>query len=996
MRENLMRRLTGIGALCGLIMAAGGMTSALAADSSDERPYGIEKRVPWTTSRVTGSPEPPPPYRTQRVWPALTFNEPVEMTVMPGTDRLAVLERLGKLYLIADNPASAERELLFDLSRLPEFRQAFGIVFHPDFPANGYVYLCFACTEGDPRGTKVSRFTMSREHPYTINAESETVILRWFSGGHNGGCLRFGPDGCLYITTGDGSSPVPPDQQDTGQDISDLLASVLRIDVDHPQGDRRYTVPDDNPFVGTENARPEVWAYGFRNPWKMAFDSLTGELWVGDVGWEMWEMIDRVERGGNYGWSLVEGPQPVRPEATPGPTPVIPPIVSHSHTESRSITGGIVYRGSELPNLVGAYVYGDYVTGKIWSLRTEKGKLSSVGELVDADFQIIAFATGRHEEMYIVGYDGTIHELIANADSRANQDFPQRLSDTGLFASVPERTPAPGVVPYSINAEPWSDGARAERMLAVPGAATLGVHAEQGIWFGNVKGQWAYPSDTVFVKTLSLPLAAADGVVWRPLETQLLHRDGDTWRAYAYAWNDAGTDATLVPAEGMSRTCNVADPEWPGGVRQQTWRIASRTECIVCHTTRAGSIHGFKPEQLDRLHDYGAVSDNQLRTYVHIGLIDPTTQPVEPFPPLWDETGDLYDRGRTYLHVNCGHCHFPGGGGTATFDLRQHLPLAEMRLIDQRPSQGAFGIPSAKVVAPGDPYHSVLLYRMAKLGGGRMPHAGSTVVDEEGIRLLRDWIAALPPLDAAFASEEVVASADSQAIGELAVLARLAEGNGALQADVDRLLESTVGAMRLVFAIDDGLLAASARSLAIARGAAHPRPEIRDLFERYLPEGQQTKRLGTVVRVAVLLAKPGDAERGRELFFNTEGVQCRTCHKIDQTGGDLGPELRDIARKSSRAEILESILEPSKRIDPKFVSYLVETAQGRVFTGLLVSRSDVEVVLRDAQNQLIRISADDVELLTPQQKSLMPELLLRDMTEQQVADLLEYLVSLGR
>src|SRR5690606_6590563 len=162
---------------------------------------------------------------------------------------------------------------------------------------------------------------------------------------------------------------------------------------------------------------------------------------------------------------------------------------------------------------------------------------------------------------------------------------------------------------------------------------------------------------------------------------------------------DEGTDAALVPTEGASYEYHVANPQWPDGIRTQTWRIASRTECIVCHTTRAGSIHGFKPEQLDKLHDYGDTVHNQLRAFVDIGLIDPPEKPFEPYPSLSEDDGDCANRGRAYLHVNCGHCHFPGGGGTASFDLRYDRALEEMRLVGSRPAQGSFGIPSAKVVA---------------------------------------------------------------------------------------------------------------------------------------------------------------------------------------------------------------------------------------------------------------------------------------------------------
>ena len=962
-----------------------GMLHAIAGDDSGDAPYGIEIRRAWTASRVTGSPEPPPPYRTQRVWSELTFENPVELLAMPGTDQMVLLELSGRVYAFPDDTGAAERTLIFDPVAVPAIRQAYGMVFHPDFVSNRYVYLCYVGEDGDPRGTRVSRFTVGGAAPYAIDPESETLIIDWFAGGHNGGCLRFGPDGCLYISTGDGTSPSPPDGKRTGQDISDLLASVLRIDVDRPGGERLYSVPSDNPFLETPDARPEVWAYGFRNPWKMAFDGETGELWLGDVGWEMWEMVYRVERGGNYGWSLVEGPQPVRTEAESGPTPVLPPVISHSHTESRSITGGIVYRGRRLPDLVGAYVYGDYVTGKIWALRADDGELTEVRELVDTTVQVITFGEDRNGELYVVGYDGSLHRLLPNPVTPSNRDFPERLSDTGIFAAVKERTPADGVISYSINAEPWSDGARAERLLAVPGTAKLGVHTENNVQKGILPGAWSYPSDTVFLKTLLLPFASGEGVAWRPVESQMLHRDGDTWRAYAYAWNDEATDAVLVPPEGNSRTYQVADLSMPGQTRQQTWRIAGRTECIVCHTTRAGSIHGFNWEQLDRIHNYDSVEDNQLRTLQHIGLFDPPVDDVAAMPSPWDNGVPLDTRARAYLHVNCAHCHRRGGGGTARFEVRYELTLPQTALVGERPTQGAFGIPAAEVVAAGDPAHSVLLYRMAKLGRGRMPHAGSAVVDEEGLGLIREWIAQLPSIEGDAHIDRPLEAEQSAAI------AKLADETGDATTLIEQLLGNTSGAMRLVFAVDDGLLDPDVAAEVIARGTAHPRAEIRDLFERFVPEEERTPRLGTMIRTAELLSRPGDEERGEELFFNTAGVQCKTCHKIGETGGEVGPELTRIGEKLNRAQLLESILEPSKKIDPKFVPYLLETKAGLVHNGLLVSRTDSEVVLRNAQDKLETIKTSDIELITPQQKSLMPDLLLRDLTEQQVADLLEYL-----
>ena len=186
---------------------------------------------------------------------------------------------------------------------------------------------------------------MADTEPPAIDATSETTIITWLSGGHNGCCLKFGLDGCLYISTGDGSGPNPPDSRRAGQDISNLLSCILRIDVDHADDGKSYRIPAENPFIDLKGARPEIWAYGLRNPWRMSVDRKTGDLWVGDVGWELWEMLNRIERGGNYGWSVMEGRQPTNPEWPRGPTPILPPTIDVPHSESSSITDGLTYYG---------------------------------------------------------------------------------------------------------------------------------------------------------------------------------------------------------------------------------------------------------------------------------------------------------------------------------------------------------------------------------------------------------------------------------------------------------------------------------------------------------------------------------------------------------------------------------------------------------------------------------------------------------------------------
>jgi putative heme-binding domain-containing protein len=270
-----------------------------------------------------------------------------------------------------------------------------------------------------------------------------------------------------------------------------------------------------------------------------------------------------------------------------------------------------------------------------------------------------------------------------------------------------------------------------------------------------------------------------------------------------------------------------------------------------------------------------------------------------------------------------------------------------------------------------------------------MPRLGSDEVDEAGLQLIHDWIARLP-------AAGVIS--DTQVRQAAGAINRLHKVNGApaeaLRQQIDFLLASTSSALRLMRAVDENALPARVREEVVARAAQSDSAEVRDLFERFLPEEKRIKRLGNVIRPEAILALKGDIARGRKLFFDTAGVQCRNCHRIGGQGTEVGPDLDQIGKKYDRAAILENILFPSRQIEEKYLTYLVETKQGRVYTGLLVSKGASKVVLKDSTNKRIEVLAGDVELLAPQQKSLMPELLLRDLTAEQVADLTVFLNSL--
>lgn len=1012
---------------------ASDLTAPLHAAPVERADSGLDARVPWTTSRIAGSPEPPPPYRLERAFPRLRFTNIVDLAQTPALDRLFVLEQGGRLYAFSPSPDTEAAEVLLDLRQLaPDFNAAYGLTFHPGFATNGYLYLCYVLKDGLPDGSRVSRFQMTSLAPPRLDPASETILLTWLSGGHNGGCLKFGPDGYLYISTGDGAGPNPPDPLDTGQDNRDLLSAVLRIDVDSPEPGKPYRVPPDNPFLGTPDCRPEIWAYGLRNPWKMAFDPRTGALWLGDVGWELWEMVYRIERGGNYGWSIVEGPQAVRPAGRRGPTPILPPVVAQPHSEAASITGGLVYRGRRLPELAGAYLYGDWVTGKVWALWHDGQSITRHEEIARSRLQIVCFGEDNDGEVFVADYAaGGLYRLMPNPDRGSAARFPQTLRETGLFASTAEHRPAPGVVPFFINAEMWADGAVAERWVALPDRSSIQTGAKD-VWIYQSGPAWKFPTNAVLAKTLSLALRPGQGERLRRIETQLLHFDGAEWHGYTYRWNDAQTDATLVPAEGAEQDFQVEDPAAPGGRRRLRWRFHSRTECLRCHNSWVNYALAFTAPQLNRDVLYQAnqplgpdpaapvharasepspaplLVANQLRSLSRAGFfdqpLDERARPrlVNPYlaePPSTAATGptppNLNERARSWLHVNCAHCHREGAGGSVVTHLDYESTPDQMKAFGRPPSQGTFGIDAAAVIQPADPYRSVLYFRIATEGGGHMPRLGARRVDPAGVRLIHDWIKQLP---LEVARESLPNSKPAPLRGEHdALLIELAQlptpASTRAGQIVDRLLATTSGALALWHHLS-ARASAELRSAVAAKAATHEHLAVRELFESFLPDDQRPDKLGVAFDAAAVLQLPGDAESGRRIFFQPGGPQCAQCHRVHGEGRDFGPDLSHIASRYTRAQLLEHIVQPSKFIDPAFIAYVAETNDDETYSGLLVRQTAEEVVLKDAQAREIHLRKTALRSLQPQQLSAMPEGLLANLTAPAVADLLHYLSTL--
>ncbi len=946
-------------------------------------PLSAVERVPWTASRVHGSPEPPSPYRVERAFPKLTFAAPIEAAVIPGTDRLVVVQQRGTLVSIPNDEACENAEPFADLQQFePETVECYSIAFHPRFAENRFAFVWINLDlRGKPtreEGTRIVRFRVTESNPPRLDPASGQVIFTWLGGGHNGGTIRFGPDGMLYIATGDASVPDPPDLFATGQDLSDVLASVLRIDVDRTDAGKAYAIPKDNPFVATPGARGEVWAYGFRNPWRMSFDQKTGAMWVGDVGWELWEMIDRVERGGNYGWSITEGGrQDVRPDRPRGPTPILPPVAVHSHEEAASITGGEVYYGKKLPELTGAYIYGDWQLGTFWSLREGE----SPRELCRSTLLPAGFGVAPDGELLICDQvGGGLWRLAPNPDAGQPSQFPRKLSETGLFSDMAKQTPSAGVAVYAVNAERWADHATGERWVALPGSEMVSVaKKELGVMS---KGRWVFPAGTVLAKTYSLQTETGNAGTLRRVETEMLHFDGEQWGAYSYRWNDAQTDAELVPARGADVSFEIKDAASPGGVRRQPWRYFSRAECLRCHNLWDNFAPGFSPLQLDRTTGDGKQLDLLSALGLAVGRSRPTTTaPKAKLSPPHGTAEDLELRARSYLHANCSTCHRFGGGGSVPSVMNIEAPLADAKLVGMKPVLGDLGLPDGRVIAAGDPSRSVLLYRMATAGRGHMPYLGGKLVDDRGVMLIRDWIAGMT------GEQNVPPAVRELRDAEQASLAQLKSGDAT---NFDALLSTPSGALSVVLAVIDGSLTGDLRQQAIAKGSALADPLRRNLFERFLPEEQRRKVLGPDIRPDVLLAAKGSAARGKPLF----AALCAACHRAGKDGTDFGPELTRIAAKYDRRALLEQILQPAKIIEAPWQLTTVKLKSGESISGFTAAQNGADFTLKLAGGATRVIAGADIDKTTTERVSLMPEGLLQGLTAEEAADLLEFLSSL--
>ncbi len=676
-----------------------------------------------------------------------------------GPMRWFVLDRLGAIWTFVDANASMDgravdgsaverAEKYLELPETPYGTGGegglLGFAFDPDFALRAdanYVYVHYTTWPDN----NVWRFRVGAsgdpEAPWTIVESKQIFVTESGGGNHWGGDLKFGPDGYLYISLGDGGN---------GMNAADavkltwLRGKILRIDPKGAVGNAPYAIPADNPFAGgalcserdlanNQVNCPEIFARGFRNPWRMGFDRETGYLWVGDVGSGK-EEVNLVLPGGDHGWNRCDGRNPRNNCPPVAETALIAPIAQYRVYNSASVAGGIIYRGSALGTaLQGAYLFTDVYNGDLMVIDAPYANVEfspfRVTQVLehphedDADdlpkFRIldaarlsypVSWAEDEDAEVYVVtfgaGKGKAVYKLVPPGGAVVDT-VPATLKATGCVDPNDPTKPAPGLIGYDLNAPFWSDGAAKERYVAVPDGLTIGVAAD---------GDWDLPVGSVVTKTFRL--------FGRPIETRLMvrHADGG-WAGYSYVWRDDGSDADKVNSAGEQRVWVAPDDA------SQTWSYPSRAGCMTCHTAAAGFTLGLETRQLDRDFVYSTGRQaNQISTLAHIGLFDGAvvSNPAAAFPAPFGDA-PLAERARSYLHTNCAQCH----RGVVP-DLRFDTALADT------------GLCAEKRLVPNAPAASTIIMRMTSDDPTfRMPRGNGLFVDEAGVELIEAWIESL-------------------------------------------------------------------------------------------------------------------------------------------------------------------------------------------------------------------------------------------------------------
>ncbi len=730
-------------------------------------------------------------FTVENAYPNLTFNDPMALLKIPNEDSFYVAGKPGYLWKISStNSSTTVKRQVLDITGLIDTdgdAGLNGVVLHPEFgdptsPNRNYIYTLYRYRVGPSMNCstdtykRLSRFTRNET---TGQFGNEYILIQqsdphcW----HNGGGMFFDTAGFFYCTLGDAGGAY--DNYGSTQQIDQfLMGGLIRIDVDndpsrsHPirrqpgqkaswlQGSysQGYMIPNDNPWLDPAGGiLEEFYAIGLRSPHRATMDTLTGLVWYGDVGQGTREEIGTIEKGDNLQWPYMEGTldkDDVGGLSTK-PSNLIgvdkPPLYDYPRSEGNCVIGGFVYRGDKFSaSLGGLYLFGDHGQRKVWTFNplTQEVKylLTVPAGGVGGKNGISSFETDDAGNVYILKLFGTDLDggIIYKLKQASNvPDPPAQLSNLGAFSNLQALTPVQGFIPFDVNTPLWTDNSAKYRWIGIPNDGTHNTSSEQVVF--SEDDPWQFPGGTVIIKQFDAPVDhTTNPVTFKRMETRfLVVKSNGSVYGLTYKWNDQGTDAMLL-STGENTPYTVINES--GGTENTVWTFPSRQDCLGCHNANSGYILGVKTSELNGDYDYALRTDNQLNTWHHLGIFSNPFN-VNQIPtflkqvPLDDPLASPEQKVRSYLDINCSHCHRPNGVQGA-FDARFKTPLDTQHIV------GALGISSNtplgdQIVKPGDPMHSELWERDNTLSTGAMPPIAKNKIDTNYINVLTDWINSL-------------------------------------------------------------------------------------------------------------------------------------------------------------------------------------------------------------------------------------------------------------
>jgi uncharacterized repeat protein (TIGR03806 family) len=733
-------------------------------------------------------------WSTVNAFPNLTFVEPLHLSEIPGSNQLLLVCKNGRLLRFENDPATLQSGVVEVLNWSARTQTGddmgfYSLSFHPEFGQQGsssadHVYVCYSHRPAAPLTGQsenntywtVSRFTWLRASG-TLDPASEYVLIRQYDphGWHNGGATFFGTDGFLHITNGDGGNQNDFFGNSQRLDFG-LFGGILRIDVDNdpskshairrqPLSDPQkpagwpasytqgYGIPNDNPWQAANGSLlEEFFAIGLRSPHSGHPDAVTGEIWVGDVGDDNREEMNRITLGDNTQWAFREG-SITGPKTAPATVigTQTTPAIEYAHTAGNAcVIGGMRYRGAKWSTqLGGKVIYGDHVSRRIWVADPDASPSPAIEEIISSfpggSRGLASFATDAAGEVYLIGISGpgentgVIHKLVPQ---EITPEAPALLSQTGFFTDLATLTPIPAAIPFSVASPLWSDGSDKHRWLVVPNDGSHNTNAEKIVFSEN--DNWMFPAGSVLVKHFELPLDARNPALTRRLETRFIICTPDNGKyGVTYKWNTEGSDAVLMTA-GLAENHEVTLAD--GSTTNRTWDYPSRADCMRCHNSAAGQALGARTHQINHDFHYPATgrTGNQLATLNALGMFNTTLTEGQIGDFLAarapdDESAPLEHRIRSYLDSNCSYCHRPDGP-VAGFDARLTTALASQGIIDGEIT-GRFDLPGGKYIKPGDPFLSAIRVRMASAESPvAMPPLAKNLAHEEAVAALNAYI----------------------------------------------------------------------------------------------------------------------------------------------------------------------------------------------------------------------------------------------------------------